>query len=123
MSKKSKGVGLIFGGLLIILAGHGAWKRGWDFKYNLPVPRFLWIPCTIVGALFIFVGLKNIMKKGKDPDEYLICVKCQNMVQVYKAPDGKCPKCGGDLEILKGFYERHPELKLNTKIHKHQNKD
>ena len=40
---------------------------------------------------------------------YLICPKCQKALP-YKT-ENRCSTCGGELEDLKGFYERRPELK------------
>jgi len=119
----SRGIGFILGGLSCVFGGYRIWKTGWDFRDNVSVPRFAGIPVAIFGVMMIYLGIKKIMNRRKDPDAYLICAKCQNMVQVHQAPDGKCPKCGADLEILEGFYKRHPELTLNTEMHKHQNKD
>ena len=41
----------------------------------------------------------------------MMCIQCQTP----HLPDGSivftCSKCGGELEPIEGFYERHPELK------------
>ncbi|QJT08873.1 hypothetical protein [Oceanidesulfovibrio marinus] len=44
-------------------------------------------------------------------DEMMICSTCEQTIIAYKAQDGRCPHCGGELEPLDGFYERHPELR------------
>lgn len=47
---------------------------------------------------------------GNEPGT-VVCLNCHepflfDLLKVYK-----CPKCGGILENLEGFYERHPELR------------
>lgn len=41
-------------------------------------------------------------------------VKCLNCLEPFagnKLTTLKCPKCGGSLEDLRGFFERHPDLR------------
>ncbi len=40
--------------------------------------------------------------------------KCTNCLKISYLPqlkDQKCPFCGGEIEHLEGFFERHPDLK------------
>ena len=41
----------------------------------------------------------------------MICPKCETIYMSLDQPGHKCPHCGVGLGDLKGFYERHPELK------------
>jgi hypothetical protein len=112
----SKGLGFLLGGIVCILSGLNLWKTGWDFRNNLPVPHFVGILWMIFGVFLIIYGIKMILNREKTPTEYLICPACQNVVEVRQTPDKKCPKCGADLEVLKGFYQRHPELKKSPRV-------
>ncbi len=107
----SRGFWFILVGLACMFTGFNFWRTGWDFRENLPVPHFAGIPWAIFGVVMIVFGTKKIINKGKKPDQYLICPVCQKVVEVRLAKDKKCPECGSDLEILEGFYERHPEFK------------
>lgn len=41
----------------------------------------------------------------------VICVKCMEPTILDEATGMICKKCGGTLEEVRGFYDRHPELK------------
>jgi len=41
----------------------------------------------------------------------VICLKCMKPVILNDADGMTCRKCGGELEELRGFYDRHPEFK------------
>ncbi len=82
---------------------------GISFTYSQDEKWLLGIGLFLFGLLFIWSGFR---KKGK---YYLgslyMCIKCREPVYGRSAPDLKCQRCGMNLEPLKGFYERHPELK------------
>lgn len=40
----------------------------------------------------------------------MICVKCMEPAILDEATGMICKKCGGTLEEVRGFYDRHPEL-------------
>lgn len=107
----SRGIGILLAGVACILTGFNFWRTGWDFRENLPVPRFAGIPWAMFGVVMIVFGAKKIANRGKKPDQYLVCPVCQKVVEVRLASNNKCPKCGSDLELLEGFYERHPEFR------------
>jgi hypothetical protein len=107
----SRGIGILLAGVACILTGFNFWRTGWDFRENLPVPRFAGIPWAMFGVVMIVFGAQKIINKGKKPDQYLVCPVCQKVVEVRLASNNKCPKCGSDLELLEGFYERHPEFR------------
>jgi len=112
----SRGVGFILGGLSIAFGGYSIWKTGWDFRDNLPVPHFVGIPVAIFGTMMVFLGIKIIVNKGKKPDQYLICPVCETAFQFSQDTDEKCPRCGAKLDVLEGFYERHPKFKTTQKM-------
>lgn len=41
----------------------------------------------------------------------VICLKCMDPAILDVTNGMTCKKCGGELEELRGFYDRHPELK------------
>lgn len=111
----SRGVGFILGGLSIVFGGYRIWKTGWDFRDNLPVPHFAGIPVAIFGAMMILLGIRIITNKGKKPNEHLICPVCETAVKFSQTTGEKCLRCGAKLDVLEGFYERHPEFKATQK--------
>ncbi|QJT08874.1 hypothetical protein [Oceanidesulfovibrio marinus] len=70
----------------------------------------------LASSTFVIVGLIGIvtsfraLNRDSQKNEMMICPECQQTITVYTAQDGRCPHCGGELEPLDGFYERHPEL-------------
>jgi hypothetical protein len=62
-----------------------------------------------------FLAVSAIMGREFDnfPDipETVICISCREAFPGTDIKASKCPKCGGRLEDLKGFFERHPEPK------------
>jgi len=69
----------------------------------------------LISICFIIFGIlilyKELLKK-KDDKIYVerICPNCEETYQ--KSYEGDiCTKCDSKLEILKGFYDRHPEKK------------
>jgi hypothetical protein len=62
-----------------------------------------------------FGAVRAIMSKEFDklPDipETVICLKCGESFPGRDIKGSECAKYGGSLEDLRGFYERHPELK------------
>ncbi|MCD4742312.1 MAG: hypothetical protein K8R67_07545 [Desulfobacteraceae bacterium] len=68
----------------------------------------------IAGPLFILWGSYVLFKsiKSKPYKEYnLKCPHCGKVSILNHLEEHKCNKCGGHLEELKGFFERHPEFK------------
>ena len=84
-------------------------KHGFQYDFTgfyLPFGGFL----ILIGSLILWSALR---KKAKDFEEkLLICPKCKTPFNQKDITDGQCPRCEVPLEDLKGFYERHPELKM-----------
>jgi hypothetical protein len=49
-----------------------------------------------------------------DEITYMICRTCQEVYEKRDVPFQTCIKCKATLEVLEGFYERHPDLKTVT---------
>lgn len=62
----------------------------------------------IYGVALVFHAINKIRNRKKDTGRFLICIECGEVIGIWKVPDRICPKCGGGLEPLEGFYERHP---------------
>ncbi len=62
----------------------------------------------IISTLLLPMNIKN--KRLAAPD-YLICVNCLESYASRQVKTRRCPKCDGLLEDLRGFYDRHPELR------------
>ncbi|SMF38690.1 hypothetical protein [Desulfovibrio gilichinskyi] len=69
---------------------------------------------AFIGFIFIFYSffLYQIVKKRSAKQAPWICPMCQTVYLSGPLQNGKiCSKCNFKLEQLKGFYERHPEMK------------
>lgn len=69
-------------------------------------------PRLIGFAALIFVGALWWKMSQKEKETW-ICVNCKEPVEKEenqeKTAEQTCQKCGGKLEVLEGFYDRHPE--------------
>ena len=65
-------------------------------------PRFLSL------GMFFFAGVFWWQMSKKEP-EYLICVNCAVTAAKGNETSKNCIKCGGQLEKLEGYFDRHPE--------------
>ena len=69
----------------------------------------------ILGCFFIWSSFRKKAieadKIARDKKKVLMCPKCVKPFYMKDCQDLSCPECGGPLEGLNGFYERHPELK------------
>lgn len=54
--------------------------------------------------------MSDEIDKLPDVPETVICLQCHQPFLGDNLNELKCPKCGGAIEDLRGFYERHPEL-------------
>ncbi len=71
---------------------------------------------SVYSGVKVFHAFFAIMRDdfGNAP-ETVICLQCREPFLFSKVNDFKCPKCGGELENLEGFYDRHPEMKNENK--------
>lgn len=70
----------------------------------------------LVGLLFLFIGIWififGLKTEAKDFEERVtICSRCAQPLDMKELVNMRCPKCGGKLEDLDGYFERHPEHK------------
>ena len=101
----------IVGGLVSISLGWGYYKSGWDFKFGFPIPPSTGILLIFIGIFFIIFGFLRKIDLTKFSEIYLICPKCDKILQVADAKDYICPNCFETMEELEGYYDRHPDLK------------
>ena len=105
------GIILIIGGVLIILH---------PTLYGFQVSKVFGVVIILLGVFYAAIRtsiFKDKVKKSESNIEYakyLICIECNTPFAQNKITEGKCPQCGGELENLEGFYDRHPELKNNA---------
>ena len=50
-------------------------------------------------------------RKAEEAKAIMICPGCEETAYAKDVPELRCPNCEVDLETLKGYYDRHPELK------------
>jgi len=111
MTKLERLVTILTGSFLVWIGitciGKGRAYRG------VPLPGITGYLLSAGGMGVIVCGLvtKSIAKRA---DGYLICSECRSVFPAGNVRDAACPKCSGRMEDLKGFYERHPELKDNN---------
>lgn len=70
----------------------------------------------ILGAVLLAIGIIvfYMVYRGRGAhhkNEVLICPTCRSPYNKTDVPRNLCPKCGVPLEMLKGFYGRHPDVK------------
>ena len=104
----------IFGASIIINPQfyHSGYKYSFDFTaIRWPFGGGL----IILGCFFIWSSFRKKAieadKMARDKKKVLMCPKCVKPFYKKDHQDLICPECGGPLEGLTGFYERHPELK------------
>jgi hypothetical protein len=80
--------------------------------------HFIGADADLIGKFSIGVGMLGIIwslftkaphKSPTSHSEVMICVNCLAPYSKQSVETSSCPKCGGMLEALKGFYERHPD--------------
>ncbi len=84
-------------------------------KNSIFLVVILFVGVLIYSWYRAFQALKAINNKDfdniVDPPEVVMCVKCLEPLY-WKDTNGiNCVKCGGLLEDVVGFYDRHPELR------------
>jgi len=94
-----------------LVTGREAYSRGIRLDYG----QFN----ALVGCLFITLGIAffvyALRAKKKDLEgKFVICPQCKEPFNDRDVPDQRCPQCKAEVEELDGFYERHPELRLQN---------
>jgi len=101
-------VGLIIAGSLSIVLGSDIWMNKGGSLYRQPVPEIAGIILIIFG---LFLIILCIVRPQSVTSKKYICPKCEEILNHSGKEEVYCPKCGTKMEPLKGFYDRHPELK------------
>ncbi len=86
------------------------------FIYFIVFVAVLVLPYAWYRAFHAFFALMKD-NYGNIP-ETLVCLSCQEPYPFDKINKFICPQCGGTLEDLEGFYERHPELRDSNQLQK-----
>ncbi len=102
---------ILLAGAALISLGIGFRKYGWDHLHGFPVTQSTGILVIVVGFLVILFALFQKNKLSKSKNKFLICPQCLTPFDQKSLSDKQCSVCKVDLEDLKDFYERHPELK------------
>ena len=101
--------GVSFCGLGYKVYTEGGWwstRHGMYIDFN-DIQKTMGIFMICIGVVCLFFSVRITSRM---PEEY-ICLDCEH---VEKLPHDKehiysCPNCGGKMELLFGFYDRHPE--------------
>jgi hypothetical protein len=78
--------------------------------YGYPTPRIVWIFLLPFGLFIIAMTFLGRLRYVEHP--ILICPKCAKSFYEKDVEQRKCPYCKIDLEKIRGFYDRHPELNM-----------
>ncbi len=77
---------------------------------DLALPKLPFVlPLLVLGAAFGWAALRR-RKSAVAAPTVLVCVACEHSVSG-RAGRTACARCGGPLEDVRGFYDRHPERK------------
>ncbi len=109
------GVILVLIGISIIINPkfyHSGYRYYFDFT-EIKWPSSILL--ILLGGLFFGSSFRKKMINSyndiKEQESVLMCPICVRLYQKKDVHELKCPSCNENLEKLKGFYERHPELK------------
>jgi hypothetical protein len=97
---------------LITLIGDGYTRYG----IQVSVSRIVSIGIIVYGLIMLRSGYHIVTsestksKRGK----YLKCVNCGKIDHSSSMPNEICPQCSGKLENLEGFFDRHPNQKIEN---------
>ena len=91
----------------IFLTG-GVWNKYHDFFTDFGEYKNIFGIVAVLIALFFF--FYAIFGKWHNQQTFIF-QKCEKTVNRTGDKEVYCPKCGTKMEPLKGFYDRHPELK------------
>lgn len=85
----------------------------YEFKggYKIDLGAFKWpfvVSSLLVGGYFVWAG---ITCRRSQNASYWICSECEKVSKKKYMINSGCADCGGTMEPLEGFYDRHPELK------------
>ncbi|MCK5096876.1 MAG: hypothetical protein KAR45_02175 [Desulfobacteraceae bacterium] len=94
---------IIFIGLEIFYSKDGGYVH---FGYVTPYGGLIFV---IIGVLFVYFSIFHGQKRIYDKN--VKCIECGQLSYSYDLKDLKCPKCGGEVDNLKGFYKRNPAFK------------
>jgi hypothetical protein len=61
----------------------------------------------VMGALCFILAFRI---SGKTHEEH-ICLECEHLEMLTPNESHTCPECSSPMEVLFGFYDRHPEKK------------
>ena len=109
------GLALVVGGALIVNV------PGWTV-YGIPVSSgqgmllifagVIWIGYVLLNRKKILIQEETVKEAKREAKRFVICPRCGETKYAKDVPGLKCPKCETALEELEGFYDRHPNLKL-----------
>lgn len=108
-------------GILVIYNGFAFLEQDYLYRFGIEIyigkNRYLVASACFIFGLFliIFAVRKKFTHIFSDTTIYLKCLCCGELFDEDEKPHLQCPKCGGDLENIEGFYDRHPELKEDKK--------
>ncbi|WP_028316279.1 hypothetical protein [Desulfatibacillum aliphaticivorans] len=103
---------LVLGVSIIIKSDSAFYSDKYGFNIDLTEYKYLFgFLLSALGMGFLRTSMGYDPEKEHDENEAFICLQCRVPICRRDAPDLKCKECGRDLESVKGFFERHPELK------------
>ena len=104
-------------GIISVVAGFLAMQDG-KFYYRGYVVDLSENKISLGIFLFVFAGVFLFLAlRGNRPEKYVMCASCTTPFRKADLEGSHCPACGGTVEDLDEFYNRHPEMKtLHKKL-------
>ncbi len=99
----------VIGAIIVIASGYIGYTSEDSYLHGIRVSPFADLLLIVIGLVYLINTL--IKWKQKESDDYFICVNCKEPILRTLSKNNICQTCGKKLEELKGFYERHKELK------------
>jgi len=110
----NKFINTIFGVLLVAWGVILIFDRGYfseKYRHYIDFGPYHYV----FGLILLVCGgaiLLSVVRRKKTSDEkVVICPSCGRSYNQQDVPRMECPTCQVELEDLKGFYDRHPDLR------------
>jgi hypothetical protein len=98
-------------GILTIYLGIHYYVQQWDYRYGFRISKVAGLMLSAFGVLILLYGFFRGSIPKKYEDNFVICKTCLKSFNAKSITNSICPECGGHIEKLDGFYDRHPELR------------
>ncbi len=105
---------MVLGIVIVVIPNPQIGLMTYHPSFDVDLTNVKWVvgPALILVSLFFIVGIV----RSKSEMVHSKCIKCGKVTLMDWIEEHKCKKCGGRVERLTGFFERHPECKDRNEI-------